>query len=156
MTGLYIYQVDLANAAWYWGNLVSVLVTGAQTDGRFALIQTHHTKGHEPPRHVHQHEDEIIYVLEGHVQISVEDVRCDALPGTVVLLPRNSEHSLLLHSATATLLLMLLPAGLEGYFTALSTPATEVYLQDEAGTTPSVEHLVTTAARYGIEITGPP
>jgi quercetin dioxygenase-like cupin family protein len=156
MTELHIQQVALTNSAWYLGNLVSVLISGAHTDGRFALIQSHEIKGCEPPRHVHHHEDEILYVLEGHVQVSVGEAHFDAGSGTAVLLPRGSEHSCILHSATAKFLLMLLPAGLEGYFNELSAPATDLHRSVAGGGHPSVEQLITTAARYGVEITGPP
>jgi quercetin dioxygenase-like cupin family protein len=156
MTELHIQQVALTNSAWYLGNLVSVLISGAHTDGRFALIQSHEIKGCEPPRHVHHHEDEILYVLEGHVQVSVGEAHFDAGSGTAVLLPRGSEHSVLLYSATAELLLMLLPAGLEDYFNDVGAPATYLYRSPAGSGHPNVEQLITTAARYGMEITGPP
>ncbi len=143
-------QVCPDNSSWYLGNLVSFLVSGADTDGRIALIQTCETRGREPPRHIHHHEDEIIYVLEGHLQFSVGETCFDAPRGTYVLLPRGIEHGFTLASEEAKLLLMLTPAGLEGYFKELSRPVGQLHAL------PDAEQLVTTAARYGVEITGPP
>src|SRR3712207_8473911 len=46
---------------------------------------------------------------------------------------RSTEHSFILHSDTAKLLLMLLPAGLEGYFKELSQPATHLHRLPDVG-----------------------
>ena len=147
---VHMSQVCLDNSAWYLGNHISFLVSGADTDGKFALIQTCETRGCEPPRHIHHHEDELIYVLEGHLRFSVGEVTFDALSGTSVLLPRGVEHGFILTSDEVKLLLLLTPAGLEGYFKELSQPLERLHAW------PDAEHLITTAARYGMEITGPP
>jgi hypothetical protein len=51
---------------------------------------------------------------------------------------------------------MLLPAGLEDYFNEVGAPATYLYRSPAGSGHPNVEQLITTAARYGMEITGPP
>ncbi len=123
----------------------TTLVRTDATDGRVALVELHAVQGQEPPRHVHANEDEIIYVLEGTLTVCVgEDVH-PAAAGTCVLLPRGTEHSYAVESADARLLVVLAPAGLEGFF-------------GEAGALPSgqgVERLIAVAARYGVAITGP-
>ncbi len=73
-----------------------------------------------------------------------------------MLLPRGIEHGFILASEEAKLLLLLAPAGLEGYFKELSQPVAQLHAPPDAGTMPDVEQMVTTAARYGVEITGPP
>ncbi len=149
-TAVRMSQVCPDNSAWYLGNLVSFLVSGADTGGRFALIQTCETRGCEPPRHIHHHEDEIIYVLEGCLRFSVDEASFDAPSGSYVLLPRGVEHGFLLATAEAKLLMMPTPAGLEGYFKELSQ------LVEHRHAALDAEQLVTVAARYGVEITGPP
>jgi hypothetical protein len=65
-----------------------------------------------------------------------------------VLLPRGSEHSYVVESAEARLLIVVAPAGLERLFGE----------QCQSGrlSCPDLEWIVTTGARYGIEVTGPP
>jgi len=131
-------------------------VSGAQTGGRFALVQTSERRGQEPPRHVHEHEDELLYVLEGQLEVVVGEARQAVAAGAAVLLPRGIEHSFVLRSNEAALLLLLLPAGLEDYFHAASQWAIEAELPTGEEISPQVERLITLAARYGVTITGPP
>ncbi len=150
MTELHTQHVALANPARHLGSLVSVLVSGPQTDGQCALLRTHEVRGGEPPRHIHQREDELIYVLEGYLEVCVGETRRDAAPGSCVLLPRGIEHSFVLRSAEASLLVLLMPAGLENFFNELRQLS-----QPEEGANLQIEQLITIAARYGVEITGP-
>ena len=132
------------------GDATSVLVAGEETGGRFALIEVQERRGAIPPRHVHTREDEIVYVLEGHVIFVAGDEILDAPAGTCVLLPRGGEHTFRIESAEARLLVLVTPAGLEGYYRELDRP------DARAGEAPGVERLGATAARYGMAITGPP
>ena len=70
--------------------------------------------------------------------------------GTCVLLPRGSEHTFSVKSEQARLLVMLVPAGFEGYYR-------EPENRDGASQagTPGFERLVTVAARYGVEVAVP-
>jgi hypothetical protein len=63
-------------------------------------------------------------------------------------LPRGSQHRFSVESAEARLLVMLAPAGIEGWLRDLRLPDTPA----EPNT---IERLVSTAARYGVAITGP-
>ena len=132
------------------GDAASVLVAGEETAGRFALVETRERRDASPPCHVHAHEDEIVYVLEGHLVFAVGDETLDAPAGTCVVLPRGSEHTFRVETAEARLLVLITPAGLEGYYRELDQP------DARAGVAPGVERMVATAARYGIAITGPP
>ena len=132
------------------GAATSVLVAGEETAGRFALVETRERRDAIPPCHVHAREDELVYVLEGHVVFAVGDETVDAPAGTCVLLPRGGEHTFRVESAEARLLVLVTPAGLEGYYRELDRP------DARAGVAPGIERLVATAARYGVAITGPP
>ena len=70
-----------------------VVVSGDETGGRFALLETLTRRGAEPPLHLHSREDELVYVLAGRVTFCQgdQDLRCG--PGDGVLLPRGCEHS---------------------------------------------------------------
>lgn len=131
------------------GSAWTVLVTGEETGGRVAAIETRAERGAECPRHVHSREDELLCVLEGRLAIERGRERLSAESGICLFLPRGTEHGFLVESADARLLVVLTPAGLErslGEMEPAGTRATDGQI---------VERLVTAAARYGVTITGP-
>ncbi len=155
-SGLRAVRAGKENSLQYLGNLVSLLVSGEDTQGQFAVIETRERRGTERPRHRHNHEDEVVYVLEGLVRFYVDGQRLYCPAGTCVLLPRNCEHSFSVESEEARLLVILVPAGMEGYYRDLGVPADDRDGHGSVGGQMDVERLVTVAARYGVEITGPP
>ena len=64
---------SLDRSVWYNGSLMTFLATAEETQGKFALIEAVSRKGNDPPPHIHRREDEIFYVLEGSVVVSVGD-----------------------------------------------------------------------------------
>ena len=125
-----------------------VLVAGEETGGRLAVVELRERRGAGPPRHIHGREDEVVYVLAGRVTFEVDGATVDAGAGTCLVLPRGREHTYRVRSGTARLLVIAVPAGLEGYFRDLGRPA-------ESGAAGAIERLVTVAARHGVTITGP-
>ena len=84
-------------------------------------------------------------MLEGVLTVCVgEDVH-RASAGTCLFLPRGTDHGYAVESADARLLVVLAPAGLEGF-----VGEAEASLGGDG-----VERLIAMAARYGIAITGP-
>ena len=128
-----------------------VLVAGGDTGGRFAAVELGTGPGAEPPLHRHTREDELVYVLEGEVVFHLDGARVPCGPQGRLFLPRGREHTLAVASGGARLLVLLIPAGLEGYFREMAGPGGAA-----PGAAPDFERLVTVAARYGVEITGPP
>jgi len=45
------------------------------------------------PLHLHHHDDEVWYVLEGTLRVQVGDIVVEAHPGTAVLAPRGTAHT---------------------------------------------------------------
>lgn len=121
-------------------------VASEETGGRLAVVEARVLAGHEPPRHVHGNEDEVVYVLDGALTFEVGEERRRASAGTCVFLPRGVEHCYALESSAARLLFLVAPAGIERFFGELTGS------QDGL----DAEHLITVAARYGVTITGPP
>ena len=124
----------------------AVLVKGAHTGGRLALIETLEVRGAEPPRHCHHWEDETLYVLDGELAVYCGGTWTHTPAGTAVVLPRGTEHSFAVLSSRARVLTMLAPAGFEAWYRDVGT------VLPWSG---ELEHIVATAARYGCEITGP-
>lgn len=46
-----------------------------------------------PPLHVHRHQDETIYTLDGRFRIKLADTVVDAPPGSFVFIPRGTPHT---------------------------------------------------------------
>ncbi len=95
-----------------------------------------------------------MYVLEGEVLIKCGDELFQADPGSFVFLPRDIPHSYKNVGETAVRwLLLTVPAGIEGFFTAGGTPALDDGLRPQPL---DRQKLAAVAAQYGQEILGPP
>lgn len=127
----------------------TVLVDGTVTAGRLALLIIVERPGDEPPCHCHSQEDELLYVIEGTLAVYRAGQWSLAQTGSVVLLPRNVEHTYCVMSPIARVLALFFPAGFEGFYSDLGTTAWVT------SSTTEVERLIVTAALYGCEITGP-
>jgi quercetin dioxygenase-like cupin family protein len=123
---------------------LAILIDGAATAGRFALLSLTIARGEEPPCHRHHWEDEALFVLAGTLRVRVADHWTEVTAGTAVFLPRAVEHAFVVTTPVARLLVALTPAGFEGCYSELGGAAA-----------PSLERLVATTARYGCEVTGP-
>ena len=58
---------------WFLHNRVRIPISGAATDGAFALLEVSGPPGDQPPLHVHHDHDEGFYVLEGELTLWVGD-----------------------------------------------------------------------------------
>ena len=121
----------------------TILVGGAETGGRLAIVEEVVVRGAEPPRHLHHWGDEALYVLEGELAVCLGGEWRWVPVGGAILLSRGVEHAIAVVGAEARVLTVLTPAGFEGFYREL------------AGAAPDLDRLVATAARYGCEITGP-
>ena len=124
-----------------------VLVAGAETGGKLALLEIRVGRDTLLPVHLHHWDDEIVYVLEGEVTFHLDGERRPGPAGACVLLPRGSEHSYSVESAEARLLVVVAPSGTEEFYGEQCRSGTE--------SGPDRERLVTVGARYGVEVTGP-
>ena len=146
---------SLHHSVWYNGSLMTFLATSEDTHGQFALIEVVARRGNVPPPHIHHREDEIFYVLEGEIVISVGDRTIKGTPGTMVFLPRDVSHSFTIESEQSRMLILLTPAGLEGWFKEFSVPApaTTLPTADEPAYG-ELERMLEAAPQYGIEFVG--
>jgi quercetin dioxygenase-like cupin family protein len=107
---------------------VRVLLDGAATGGRFALIELTLPRAAAPPMHLHP-QDETFYIQEGELTVFVGDERRTCRPGATVYAPGGSPHGWRVESDTAKMLILSTPAGIEEYFRALAEPAEWPWLQ---------------------------
>ena len=131
----------LENSKFYMGNLITILVRGSESGGRFALISGLARIGNEPPPHLHQWENETWYVREGSLEFFVEGREGSVMlgAGDSMFVPRGHAHGLYYRSPTVDVLLIAQadgehPVGLDTYFDQISEPATSMELPEDATT----------------------
>jgi quercetin dioxygenase-like cupin family protein len=105
------------------GDTYTILLRGADTAGRHALIDMLVPAGGGPPRHRHDFE-ETFHVLDGEIAVTLRgDEPVAARAGETVNIPANAPHSFSNGSdQTARLLCLVTPAGLEEYFAGFGDP----------------------------------
>ena len=113
-------------------------------------------KGNVPPPHIHHREDETFYVVEGEMTFSVGDETIKATAGTMVLAPRDIPHSFTIDSEQVRMLVMVAPAGAEGFFKECSVPAPSMTLPPPAEVPYSeIQKMLALAPTYGFEFVRP-
>jgi quercetin dioxygenase-like cupin family protein len=112
-------------------------------------------RGAGSPLHVHRHEDEWFYVLDGELTFWVDGEVTVAPAGSFVYGPRGLPHTFVVSSEQARFVLVTEPAGFETFVRTLAEPA-ERAIPPAATEPPDVVRLAAVAAEHGLEILGPP
>jgi len=120
------------------------MIDGADTDGRFALVQhLFAPKALAAPMHRHRNEDEFTYVLNGRIGAVIEGHEVVANTGDLLFKPRGQWHTFWnAGDEPAVCLELISPAGLEELFRSFAS-LTEP---------PTPEVLADLAIEYGCEI----
>jgi quercetin dioxygenase-like cupin family protein len=104
------------------GGTYTILVTGAQTAGRYCLTDMLVPSGGGPPPHRHDFE-EMFTILEGEIEFTFRGEVVSAGAGATVNIPANAPHSFKNKSnKAARLLCMCTPAGQDEFFLAVGDP----------------------------------
>jgi quercetin dioxygenase-like cupin family protein len=85
----------------------------SSTGGLLTLIESQTTGG--APLHVHSHEDEAFYVVEGTIIVQCGAETFEAGPRSFVFLPRGIPHAWDVVGEVATILMITVPAMLEEF-----------------------------------------
>lgn len=98
---------------------MTLLASGPDTKDSFALIES--VAPNDTGRHIHEHEDEAFYVLEGMHEFERGGETIELGPGGFVFFPRRIPHA---HRRAGDdpgrLLILITPAGFENFFVELS------------------------------------
>lgn len=149
-------QQSLDHSVWYDGALMTLLATGEDTHGQFALIEQVDRRGNDAPPHIHHREDEIFYVLEGEIVFSVGDRTIKGTPGTMIFLPRDVRHSFTIESEKIRMLILVTPSGFEAWFKEFGVPAPAMTLPPaNEPAYGEVQRMLEAAPRYGLEFVLP-
>ncbi len=148
---LYV-PADTGPSFWGPGDRYTFLVTGAQSDGAYFIMEAIVPPEGGPPPHIHHREQESFYVLEGTLDIKMDDKVVQATAGDFVHIPRGTVHAFR-NSGTesARLLLIFSPGGMERFF-----EETLEQVQDRSAPQPDnmdvvVERYLDAAPRHGLE-----
>jgi quercetin dioxygenase-like cupin family protein len=143
------------------GDTYTVLFSGDQTEGRFAMLDMLIPAGSGPPPHRHNFE-ECFRVLEGSVEVQLRD----SPPVRLVLgesanIPANALHSFRNTGQTAArLLCTVAPAGLEKFFAEFGDPVatrtSPAPVLSDAERAERLERAMAVAPAYGMEVLPPP
>src|SRR3954451_9237398 len=144
---------DGSNELWWYGGRVGIKLTGAHTGGHFGMWVWDGVRGAASPLHVHHHDEEYFFVVDGEARLFVGDERIDARAGDLVTLPRDVPHAYLITSPTARLIGMASPGGFESFFTELAAPVVD---GEPPAAPPDIAAMVRAAAARGIDVLGPP
>lgn len=142
----------------YWGpgELMTFLITGEETGGAYFMADISVAPGGGTPPHIHHREDESFHLLEGTLTIQVGGNTMTASPGDFVYLPRGIAHSFKNTSdVPAKALVLVAPAGLEGFFAEVFDPAADRSAAPPAPGKELIARALAAAPRYGLELLPP-
>ena len=115
-----------------------------QTGGAYYLFESVFDPESGNRLHVHRHEDEVVHILEGEIEIRLDNQKLKAGTGGIAHLPRNIPHALYNPLKTPLRLLAIaIPGGMEDYFDELSDAIKDGALDD------AIDREV--SLKYGIE-----
>jgi quercetin dioxygenase-like cupin family protein len=143
-------------AFWFFGTLVTLKSSATTTDGRVAVTENLAPRGAGSPLHVHHNEDEWFYVIEGELTFWVGGQVITASAGSFVYGPRDIPHTFTVSSDQARFLLVVEPAGFDGFVRAIGQPAERLEIPPAPTEAPDMARIAEAAAQYGLEILGPP
>lgn len=135
-------EPDAAERLAFGDVTILVRASAEATGGSFSLFEEVPPMV-DTPRHVHEREDEVFYVLDGEHVIEVGDGEFVVGPGGVVFAPRHVPHSQRrVVPGEGRLLVLTTPGGLDGFFRELAAA-------QDAGTL-GPDAYAAASERYGI------
>jgi quercetin dioxygenase-like cupin family protein len=146
-------------AVWFLGSLVRMPLVGAETGGSLAVLEHNGDRGYSAPMHRHRRDDETFIVLDGSLHVVSDGAQLAATSGTTLFLPRGTLHGFVVQSPSAHFLTVHTPGGFDAFTAEAGSPAmidADGRPSAAAEGMPTPQELTAIAARYGIEIVGPP
>jgi quercetin dioxygenase-like cupin family protein len=148
-------QMQLAKFQIYYafsGVVMHCLLTGRETNHSFCLFENRSSGNSQTPVHLHELEDETLYVLEGEMQAILDGKVHVVREGEAVFLPRGTPHQLRNASeAPSRYSILCIPSGFEDFV----AEAGHVMAEGEAATPPTsleIQSMKEAAPRFGIRL----
>jgi quercetin dioxygenase-like cupin family protein len=145
------------NSYWVGGDFITIKVTGKDTQGALAVVETTTAPQLGPPLHVHSREDETFYVLEGTFQFLVGNRTFTATAGAMLHGPRGIPHTFKnVGNTTGKMVVIATPAGFEEFVAEVGAPASDATAPPPPPGPADIERLAGVARKYGMQLMGPP
>jgi quercetin dioxygenase-like cupin family protein len=138
------------------GGTYTILITGADTAGRYCLIDMLVPPGGGPPPHRHDFE-EMFSVLEGEIEATFRGAKTIVKVGQTINIPANAPHSFKnISQVTARLHCLCSPAGQELFFQEVGDPVatrtSPAPRLTEAERAERIKKVVALASKYRTEL----
>jgi quercetin dioxygenase-like cupin family protein len=96
-------------------------IKSSATNGVFSVMEFVTPPGKGVALHVHEREDELVYLLEGEIEVTLGNQKMKAVPGVMALLPRGVPHGFTnIGNKPSRLLDTILPGQFDNYFVELA------------------------------------
>jgi quercetin dioxygenase-like cupin family protein len=141
------------------GDTYTILLGGADTDGRYCLIDMLIPPAGGPPPHRHDFEESFT-MLEGEIEATFRGKKSVVRTGETVHIPANAPHSFTNASQEpARLLCICSPAGQEEFFLAVGVPVatrtTPAPKPDQAAETAMKAKVAALLPKFRTQMVGP-
>ena len=104
------------------GSQIFHKVKSKDTNGVFSVVGIVTPPGKGIDLHVHESEDELVYLLEGEIEVTLGNQKMKAVPGVMALLPRGIPHGFTnIGNKPSKLLDTILPGQFDNYFVELAS-----------------------------------
>jgi mannose-6-phosphate isomerase-like protein (cupin superfamily) len=110
-----LVPVGLGRPGW------TMVASGMDTNAAFELFEERRDRAGGPPPHVHRDREELFHVLEGRYVFTRGHDQMEVEAGGTVLIPRGTRHHFRTLVEPSRTLILIVPAGLEGFFREMGT-----------------------------------
>src|SRR5687768_13672315 len=145
---------DAGQAWWWFSSLAVIKASAADTGGQLSIIEITEPPGMQGPLHVHHHEDEGFWILEGDATFEVGGTVIYAHAGDYVYGPRGVPHRYSTGPSGCRLLFIFTPGGFEGLSAEMRQPAATRTLPPPSDAEPDWDRVAAIARAYGNELLG--
>ncbi len=129
---------------------LKILLSGKQTNGSLAIFEDIVEPGVGPGRHIHHHQDETFFFLEGSFIAEVGGEMFEFKPGDVAFIPKGTVHAFKnVGETSARLRYIFSPAQ------TIEEMFREFYDRSTKGTF-TMEEMAKLSVKHGQEFVGPP
>jgi mannose-6-phosphate isomerase-like protein (cupin superfamily) len=143
----------------FLGVRMKILLSSADTGGMFSLVEGIMPPGGDGGLHIHLHENESMYLLEGELEVSIGEQIFVLRPGESYFAPRGIPQRLRnLGSVPARSLMIMSPSTFDEFIACAGVPILDdgVPTPTPPPTAEQLQKLLALADKFGIRILEPP
>lgn len=147
----FVLGPEEGDAYWWLGSLTINKLNGERTHGGIDIVDHRVPAGYAPPRHVHDGQDEVFFVIDGQFDVQCGERSWEAGPGSLVFLPRDVPHGFTVSSdGPGRTLLINSPSGFADLIRELGEPASRLELPAPDSPVPEPDRIASISLAHGI------